>query len=85
VVIPHLPGAPTTVTKVQGDDAVGMTRRDPGGNGFADRSSCVSDLQSVDVNIAAFFADCLVNPELLRSIRTNQRSIVPGNFRQRLG
>ena len=84
MIISNSPRATTTVTKMQGDNAVGMARRDPGRNGFTDRPPCVNDLQGVDVDVAALFANRLIDPQLLCGVWTNQRGIVPGNFRQRL-
>ena len=42
------------------------------------------DLQRVDVNVAAFFADSFFEAQLLRGVRTNERGVVPGQFRKRL-
>src|SRR5258705_6464205 len=57
VVVAYAPGALTTVTEMEGDNSVWLARRDPCGNRVAKRSSLVSNLQRVDVNVAAFSAD----------------------------
>src|SRR4029077_20206469 len=66
------------------DHAIRLTRRDPGRNHLGKRPALMGDLQRVDMNVAALLADGFGNPKLLRSVWTNQRGIVPGEFRQRL-
>src|SRR5438132_336982 len=72
------------VAEMYGDHPVRLAGRYPGGNCVADRATLVFDLQRVDVNVAAFFADLFFQAQLLGSVWTNQSGVVPGYLRQRL-
>ena len=66
------------------DYTVWLTGRDPCRNGISKCPALMGNLQRVDVNVAALLAYSLCDPKLLRSVWTNQRGILPGEFRQRL-
>src|SRR5882672_5877900 len=76
--VANTPGAFATVAEMNSDNAVWLTRSDPCRHGVRESSSLMSDLDRVDVNISALFADGLFQTELLCGVWTNQRSIVPG-------
>ena len=71
VIVANSTGATATVAKMQSDNAVRMTRRDPGGNGVANRFSCVRDLERVDMDVATLLANRFSDSELLSGVWTN--------------
>ena len=63
--------ATAAVAQMQSHNAVRMPRRDPGWHCLADRSSCMRNLERIDVDVAAFFANRLGDAQLLRSVWTD--------------
>src|SRR5258708_32853196 len=70
------------------DHIIRLTRHDPYRNILADRLVAMRQLDRVDVSFAAFLVLLVIlrrDAELLRSVRADQRDVVPGNFGERLG
>ena len=84
MLISHSSRVRTPVPEMNRDHVVWLPGGDPRRHGVFDSSSLMSDLDRVDVNVAALFADSFFESQLLGSVWTNQRGIVPGHFRQRL-
>ncbi len=78
------PADAASVTKLNCDHSIGLTRRNPRWNGRRDRSSAMTDPERVNVNVASLLTNLFDDAELAGSVRADQRCVVPRDFRQRL-